>query len=54
MIIDKINKLLKYQRFEALFSKKRLSHHIKKFLWVILRLFTSERHFLCSNQFLSK
>ncbi|AVC42193.1 peptidase [Enterococcus faecalis] len=54
MIVDKINKLLKYQCFEALFPKKHLSHHTKKFLWVILRLFTSERYLLCSNQFLSK
>ncbi len=43
---DKINRLLLYQRFKALFFKKHLSDDTKKNLWVILRLNESERCFL--------
>ncbi|RXF24330.1 peptidase [Enterococcus faecalis] len=45
LFVDKINRLLLYQRFKALFLKKHLSNDTKKFLWVILRLNESERCF---------
>ncbi|PQC08778.1 peptidase [Enterococcus faecalis] len=48
LFVDKINRLLLYQRFKVLFFKKHLSNATKKFLWVILRLNESERcFFLC-------
>ncbi|PQC06393.1 peptidase, partial [Enterococcus faecalis] len=37
LFVDKINRLLLYQRFKVLFFKKHLSNATKKFLWVILR-----------------
>ncbi|EGO8836909.1 peptidase [Enterococcus faecalis] len=46
LFVDKINRLLLYQRFKVLFFKKHLSNAMKKFLWVILRLNESERCFL--------
>ena len=46
LLIDKINRLLLYQRFKALFFKKHLSDTTKKFLWVILHLKLSGRYFL--------
>ncbi|PQB95851.1 peptidase [Enterococcus faecalis] len=46
LFVDKINRLLLYQRFKVLFFKKHLSNATKKFLWVILRLNESERCFL--------
>ncbi len=46
LFVDKINRLLLYQRFKELFLKKHLSNATKKFLWVILRLNESERCFL--------
>ncbi|PQE51063.1 peptidase [Enterococcus faecalis] len=45
LLVDKINRLLLYQRFKVLFFKKHLSNAMKKFLWVILRLNESERCF---------
>ena len=35
MIVDKNARLLLYQRFKALFSKKHLSDEAKLFLWGI-------------------
>ncbi|EGO8517673.1 peptidase [Enterococcus faecalis] len=35
LLIDKINRLLLYQRFKALFFKKHLSDATKKILWGI-------------------
>lgn len=46
LLVDKINRLLLYQRFKALFFKKHLSDTTKKFLWVILHLKLSGRYFL--------
>ncbi|RSA48979.1 peptidase [Enterococcus faecium] len=46
LLVDKINRLLLYQRFKALFFKKHLSDTTKKFLWVILHLKLSGRCFL--------
>ncbi|TKK50727.1 peptidase [Enterococcus faecalis] len=46
LFVDKINRLLLYQRFKALFFKKHLSDDTKKNLWVILHLKLSERCFL--------
>ncbi|AWQ39083.1 peptidase [Enterococcus faecalis] len=45
LLVDKINRLLLYQRFKALFLKKHLSNTTKKFLWVILHLNESKRCF---------
>ncbi|EGO8836452.1 peptidase [Enterococcus faecalis] len=36
ILVDKTNRLLLYQRFNALFFKKRLSDATKKFLWGII------------------
>ncbi|TKK51940.1 peptidase, partial [Enterococcus faecalis] len=38
LLVDKINRLLLYQRFKVLFFKKHLSNAKKKILWGILRL----------------
>ncbi|PQC14337.1 peptidase [Enterococcus faecalis] len=46
LFVDKINRLLLYQRFKVLFFKKHLSNATKKFLWGIINLFLSERCFL--------
>ncbi|EGP5401520.1 peptidase [Enterococcus faecium] len=46
LLVDKNTRLLLYQRFKALFFKKHLSDATKLFLWVILRLFLSDRCFL--------
>ncbi|EGO8450617.1 peptidase [Enterococcus faecalis] len=46
LFVDKINRLLLYQRFKALIFKKHLSNDTKRFLWVILRLNEFERCFL--------
>ncbi len=46
MIVDRINRLLLYQAFKALFLKKHLSDNTKSFLCVILHLILSERCFL--------
>ncbi len=35
IFVDKIDRLLLYQRFLYLFLKKRISESMKKFLWVI-------------------
>ncbi|EGO8813506.1 peptidase [Enterococcus faecalis] len=46
LLVDKINRLLLYQRFKALFFKKHLSDATKKILWGIIHLLLSERCFL--------
>lgn len=46
LLVDKINRLLLYQRFKALFFKKHLSDATMKFLWVILHLKLSGKYFL--------
>ncbi|NRE00231.1 peptidase [Enterococcus faecalis] len=45
LFVDKINRLLLYQRFKALIFKKHFSNDTKRFLWVILRLFFFEKCF---------
>ncbi len=35
ILVDKIDRLLLYQRFLYLFLKKRISESMKNFLWVI-------------------
>ncbi|TXW51880.1 peptidase [Enterococcus faecalis] len=50
-MIDKINRLLLYQRFKALFFKKRLKLNVKKFLWGIIHfMFNLRRFFICRNE----
>ncbi|PQB63661.1 peptidase [Enterococcus faecium] len=46
MIVDRINRLLLYQAFKALFFKKHFKLNVKKFLWGIIHLFLFERCFL--------
>jgi hypothetical protein len=36
LFVDKINRLLLYQYFKALFFKKHLKLNVKKFLWGII------------------
>ncbi|EGP5143493.1 peptidase [Enterococcus faecium] len=45
LFVDKIHRLLLYQRFKALFCKKHLSDSNKNFLCGIIHLFLSERCF---------
>ena len=50
LLVDKINRLLLYQRFKGLFFKKHLLDFNKNFLWGIIHLFLSERcFFVCKN-----
>ncbi|EGP5659284.1 peptidase, partial [Enterococcus faecium] len=36
MIVDRINRLLLYQAFKALFFKEHFKLNVKKFLWGII------------------
>lgn len=45
LFVDKIHRLLLYQRFKALFCKKHLSDSNKNYLWGIIHLKLSERCF---------
>ncbi len=48
LFVDKINRLLLYQHFKVMFSKKYLSDANKNFLWGINHLNESERYFFVS------